>query len=205
MYGTRDAPSPFGDARAAGAGVRETAPAAARHQATPPTGLIDIRTGAGGGFFEDLTVGAATPLGDHLFVAEDVIRFATTYDPQPFHVDPEAARRSHFGGLCASGWHTGAACMRKLVDRRAAARAALEAKGARAPAMGSSPGFKNLGWHKPVYAGDTISYTTTVVDKRESASRPNWGLVFSRNTGVNQRGELVFEFTGAVFIERRGA
>jgi acyl dehydratase len=156
------------------------------------------------GYFEDLVVGETNPAGSYEFTAQNIIRFAKAFDPQPFHVDPLAAAKSHFGGLCASGWHTGSACMRKLIDRRQAIRERLKAQGEKLPGMGSSPGFKNLVWHKPVYAGDTVDFATTLVSKRESASRPGWGIIFSRNTGTNQKGELVYEFTGSVFIERRG-
>ncbi|MBV9520586.1 MAG: MaoC family dehydratase [Hyphomicrobiales bacterium] len=154
-------------------------------------------------YFDDLVVGETNSIGSCHFTAENIIRFAKAFDPQPFHVDPEAAAKSHFGGLCASGWHTGAACMRKLIDRRAALRDAMLAKGVTPPAMGSSPGFTDLVWHKPVYAGDTIDFASTLVSKRPSASRPRWGLIFSRNTGTNQKGELVYSFVGSVFIERR--
>jgi acyl dehydratase len=155
------------------------------------------------GFFDDLVVGETNEIGSYLFTAENIIRFAKAYDPQPFHIDPEAAAKSHFGALCASGWHTGAACMRKLIDRRMTLRDAMIARGIKPPAMGSSPGFKDLVWHRPVYAGDTISFASTLVSKRPSASRPGWGLIFSRNTGTNQKGELVYSFVGAVFLERR--
>ena len=72
----------------------------------------------------------------------------------------------------------------------------------RAPRLGPSPGFKNLRWSKPVFAGDRITYFSEVTDKRASASRPEWGLFFHRNTGVNQHGEEVFSFEGCVFVER---
>jgi acyl dehydratase len=154
-------------------------------------------------YFDDLMVGETNELGSYGFTAENIIRFAKAFDPQPFHVDPEVAKKSHFGGLCASGWHTGAAYMRKLIDRRTALRDAMLARGLAPPSMGSSPGFTDLVWHKPVYAGDIISFATRPVSKRPSASRPRWGLVFSRNTGTNQKGELVYSFIGSVFIERR--
>ncbi|MFI5012982.1 MAG: MaoC family dehydratase [Hyphomicrobiales bacterium] len=156
-------------------------------------------------FFDDLVVGETNEIGAYHFTAENIIRFAKTYDPQPFHLDPEAAVKSHFGALCASGWHTGAACMRKLIDRRNLMRDAMLAKGLTPPAMGPSPGFKDLVWHKPVYVGDTITFASTLVSKRASLSRPGWGLIFSRNTGTNQKGELVYSFIGSVFIERRRA
>jgi acyl dehydratase len=154
-------------------------------------------------YFDDLTVGETNEIGSYHFTSENIIRFAKAFDPQPFHIDPQAAAKSHFGALCASGWHTGAACMRKLIDRRTALRQAMIAKGLTPPAMGSSPGFKDLVWHRPVYAGDTISFASTLVSKRPSASRPRWGLIFSRNSGTNQKGELVYSFVGSVFMERR--
>ncbi|MBV9566570.1 MAG: MaoC family dehydratase N-terminal domain-containing protein, partial [Hyphomicrobiales bacterium] len=91
-------------------------------------------------YFDDLVVGETTAIGSYAFTAENIIRFARAFDPQPFHVDAQAAAKSHFGGLCASGWHTGAACMRKLIDRRTALRDAMLAQGLPPPAMGSSPG-----------------------------------------------------------------
>jgi acyl dehydratase len=154
-------------------------------------------------FFEDVPVGETVVLGTYAFTPETVVAFAREFDPQPFHVDPEAARRSHFGGLVASGWHTAAAWMKRLVERRTRQRQAALARGARTVNFGPSPGFRDLRWVKPVYAGDTLTFRTTAVDKRVSGSRPEWGLVFSHNTGHNQRGELVYEFRGAGFVERR--
>lgn len=154
-------------------------------------------------FFDDLALGETQDLGRHTFTAEDITAFAHVFDPQPFHVDAEAAKRSHFGGLCASGWHTAAMWMRRMVDHRQGAREAALARGERPAELGVSPGFSGLLWLKPVYAGDTIAYASTLVDKRASSSRPGWGLAFHRNTGHNQHGESVFEFTGAVFWERR--
>ncbi len=154
-------------------------------------------------FFEDLAPGQTRDLGGYTFAADEIIRFAKQFDPQVFHVDPEAAKRSHFGGLCASGWHTAAVWMKLMVDFRRRAREATLARGERPGELGPSPGFKDLRWLKPVYAGDTISFASTFVEKRPSASRPGWGLAFHRNTGDNQHGERVFEFTGAAFWERR--
>ena len=91
-------------------------------------------------WYEDIAVGEPFPLGSHDFTEAEIIRFAQLYDPQYFHLDPEAARQSHFGRLCASGWHTGGACMRKLIDARKAQHAALAARGVKPAAMGSSPG-----------------------------------------------------------------
>jgi acyl dehydratase len=131
------------------------------------------------------------------------VSFARRYDPQPFHVDEAAARQSHFGGLCTSGWHTGATWMRLMVHHRATLAKASAAAGQPFARLGSSPGFTDLRWPRPVYAGDTVSFSSTLVDKRPSASRPGWGLAFSRNLGTNQHGEEVLSFVGCVFVERR--
>lgn len=154
-------------------------------------------------FFEEVEIGRSAELGSVTFTAEEIVRFARAYDPQPFHLDEEAGKRSHFGGLVASGWHTAAAWMGRLVARRKRQREAALARGERPASFGPSPGFRDLRWLKPVYPGDTLSFRTTVVDKRPSASRPEWGLVTSHNTGHNQHGELVYEFQGAGFVERR--
>ena len=154
-------------------------------------------------FFEEVPVGETALLGSYSFTAEDIIAFARKYDPQPFHIDPQAAKDSFFGGLIASGWHTAASWMKRLVERRTRQRDAALARGKRPAMFGPSPGFRDLRWVKPVYAGDTLTYRTTVIDKRPSVSRPEWGLVLSHNTGQNQHGELVYEFKGSGFIERR--
>jgi acyl dehydratase len=154
-------------------------------------------------YFDDIKVGDRIELGSHTFTAEDIKTFAAAYDPQAFHMDEAAAAKSHFGALCASGWHTVSMWMRLRVlyaqkdDAARAARGEPNAKG------GSSPGFRELKWLKPVYAGDTITYASEVAEMRASQSRAGWGLVFSRNTGVNQKGELVLSFIGSGFVERR--
>jgi acyl dehydratase len=84
----------------------------------------------------------------------------------------------------------------------AAARSAL-ARGERPAQLGPSPGFRQLRWIKPVFAGDTIRYSSAIFEKRPSASRPDWGIVRHYNTGINQKGEIVFSFIGSVFWERR--
>ncbi|KAA2236652.1 MaoC family dehydratase [Salinarimonas soli] len=153
-------------------------------------------------FFESVAVGTVNELGSHRFGADEIVRFARAFDPQRFHVDAEAARGSLFGALCASGWHTGALWMRHMVEHRRAAAEAARARGLQPASLGPSPGFRDLKWLKPVYVDDVITYRSTVTDKRASASRPDWGLVFNENTGHNQHGELVFAFQGCVFWER---
>ena len=159
---------------------------------------------AGRGFYlEDLVPGEVTELGDYTFTAEDIVGYAKKFDPQPFHVDPVAAEKSLFGGLCASGWHTAAVWMKLMNAHRVRSGAEAARTGAGAPNLGPSPGFRNLVWAKPVYAGDTIRYRSTIAGTRTSASRPGWGLAFHRNNGVNQNGDEVFSFDGAVFWQRR--
>jgi acyl dehydratase len=149
--------------------------------------------------FDQVEIGECTELGAFTFTTDDIIAFASAFDPQRFHLDEAAAKASLFGGLCASGWHTGAVWMRLMVAHR---RRVESLMGDGMPQLGSSPGFKALKWLKPVFAGDTIRYASTTTDKRASNSRPGWGLVFHHNTGINQRGETVFMFDGCVFWER---
>ncbi len=156
-------------------------------------------------FFEDIGIGESAVIGKHHFTGEEIKRFAARFDPQSFHVDEEAARQSHFGALCASGWHTAAACMRLIIDYQSAEAARMKAAGEAVAKTGVSPGFKNLKWLKPVYANDTLTYRTEVINKREVASRPEWGLVFSKFSAVNQKNEAVYEFEGALFVQRRPA
>jgi acyl dehydratase len=196
MLGKRDAPSAPPGAPANGANAAAAEP--------PPADARPLDEGEPAPFFEDVPVGENVLLGSYRFTPGEIIRFAKKYDPQPFHIDPEAAKRSFFGGLIASGWHTGAAWMKRLVERRTRQREAALARGEKPVMFGPSPGFRDLRWVKPVHAGDTLTFRTSVVDKRPSASRPEWGLVLSHNTGHNQHGELVYEFKGSGFVERRG-
>ncbi len=141
-------------------------------------------------------IGVTTDLGSQLFEAEAIKAFARKYDPQPFHTDEEAARKSVLGGLCASGWHTAASWMKRN----------LATPGARwtgpgpAPQFGPSPGIRNLKWLKPVYAGETVTYTRTAVDHRAMASRPGWRLLTVRAEGFDSTGDKVIEFDSAVLV-----
>ena len=154
-------------------------------------------------YFEDIVIGARHELGSYTFTAERIKAFASKYDPQPFHLDEEAGRKSLFGGLAASGWHTAAACMRVGVDSRRRAAERAKARGDGVVAGGPSPGFRNLRWPKPVLAGDTVTIFSEVMSKRATVTRPQWGLVFVLNTGENQHGELVFSFEASAFVARR--
>jgi acyl dehydratase len=156
-------------------------------------------------FFDDFSVGERHDLGRHTFSAAEIKAFATRFDPQPFHLDEAAAARSHFGALCASGWHTAAVWMRLMVEHQRREDAARRERGEPVAELGPSPGFRELKWLKPVYVGDTISYVTEIVETRPSNSRPGWGLITLRNTGMNQRGEPVISFVSVAFVERREA
>jgi acyl dehydratase len=152
---------------------------------------------------DEVEVGRVVDLGSYAFTRDNVLAFARAYDPQPFHVDDEAAAHGPFGRLAASGWHTAAAWMKCYVATNDAAVAARKAAGEDWVAAGPSPGFTNLRWLRPVYPGDLINYTCTVTGKREMASRPQWGIVSSFNEGRNQQGEPVFSFEGKVLVARR--
>jgi acyl dehydratase len=154
-------------------------------------------------YFEDIRVGEKSELGRHTFTAAEIKAFAKKFDPQPFHLDEGAAARSHYGALCASGWHTACLWMKAHADRRSREEEAQRARGERLAPRGPSPGFRELKWLKPVYAGDTIAFAAEVVETRPVRSRPDWGLVFSLNTGTNQKGERVFSFLGSAFVARR--
>ena len=145
--------------------------------------------------WEDVVIGERKALGNHTFTEDEIIRFAKKYDPQPFHVDREAAARSAFGGIIASGWHTAAIWMKLAV-----AAGSFEPREA---ASGISPGFEDLRWLKPVRPGMTLHYSTEVTGKRALASRPDRGLVITYNEARDGDGTVVMSFTGKVFAPRR--
>jgi acyl dehydratase len=154
-------------------------------------------------WFDEIEIGRTFELGAYEFTRENTLAFARKFDPQAFHLDDEAAAKSHFGRLSASGWHTAAAWMKCYVAANMRERARLAAEGKALPEGGPSPGFTGLKWLRPVYPGDTIAYRATVAAKRPLASRPRWGIVESRNAGTNQSGEPVFSFEGKVLAARR--
>ncbi len=150
-------------------------------------------------FWDEFAEGTDETLGSYRFTSEDIKRFAEKYDPQVFHLDDQKAQASMLGGLCASGWHTAGIFMKLNVETRARQVKAWTEAGNPPPQMGPSPGVKNIRWPKPVYAGDTITYSQVVTGKRKSESRPGWGVVEFKTTGVNEAGETVFCVDGAVF------
>lgn len=152
-----------------------------------------------GGYIEDIPVGRIIRFGTHAFDPATMIRFAERFDPQAFHLSEEAGRASHFGGLSASGWHTTSVWMGVVIRYWQG----LEAK-MPLPKRGPGFGFSDLVWKRPVLAGDRLTYYARVLDARRSASKPGWGILTQRNYALNQRGEAVFAFTGAVLWEARG-
>jgi acyl dehydratase len=153
--------------------------------------------------FEDRQLGETYSLGTYTFERDDIIAFARQFDPQPFHLDDAAAKASLYGALIASGWHTTAIWIRQFVRFRQEIEAAMRAKGLKPAEYGPSPGFRNLRWLKPVYAGDTIEYRGRIIEKRDWKSRPDRGLIVTENQGRNQRGEIVFGIVGQILAERR--
>ena len=156
-------------------------------------------------YYEDVELGYRSELGSHTFTEEAIVAFAQRWDPQVFHIDAEAARKSLFGGLCASGWHTVCVWMRLNVDDTHRRIAEATAAGGPVPKFGPSPGIFDLKWPRPVYVGDTVSYSWTMIDKRETNSRPEWGLMTYSAEGLNQNGDPVLAFNGRFFMGRRPA
>ena len=144
-------------------------------------------------FYEDIAVGQQSAFGHYEVTREEVIDFARKYDPQPFHLDDEAAAKTHFGRILASGWHTCAMTMSMLVANLTANKQA---------GLGS-PGVDELRWKKPVYPGDTLRCETEVIEKRRSASRPEMGVYRSRVRVLNQDDLPVMTFISNGLIRTR--
>jgi acyl dehydratase len=142
-------------------------------------------------------IGVTVPLGSHTFDAESIRAFARKYDPQPFHVDGEEAKKSLFGALCASGWQTAATWMK----RNLATPVKPWPGPGPAPEFGPSPGITDMKWLKPVYAGETVSYSRTAVSHRPMASRPGWRVLTVRAEGFDSTGDKVIEFESAVLVK----
>jgi acyl dehydratase len=145
-------------------------------------------------YLDDFAVGQTFGSG-RMRIDEDRIKsFAAEFDPQPFHLDAEAARKSLFGGLAASGWHTAALTMRLLVES--------EIK----PVGGIvGAGFDELRWPRPVRPGDELRVESEVLEVRPSKSRPEQGIIKVRTTTLNQNGEAVQIFVGNLVVPRRPA
>jgi acyl dehydratase len=136
-------------------------------------------------FFEDYPVGETASFGEYTITEAEIVDFATRYDPQPFHLDPVAARDSVFGGLVASGWMTAGAAMRMMVDHYISPRSGM-----------GSPGIDELRWIKPVRPGDRLRMRVTVMAARRSQSKPDRGMVHFLQEVVNQNDETVMTLKG---------
>jgi acyl dehydratase len=143
-------------------------------------------------YFEDFVEGQSVDLGSFQYTEQEIVDFAREYDPQPMHVDPEAARTSIYGGLIASGWQTATSYMRRLVDAVMLDSASI-----------GSPGIDTLRWIKPVRPGDTLRARFVVLEARPSNSRPDWGIVRSRGEVLNQKDEIVMQLEAVNFFGRR--
>jgi acyl dehydratase len=145
-------------------------------------------------YLEDFEAGAVYPAGSVTLSEDEILEFGRRYDPQSFHVDPEAARATIYGGLIASGWQTVAVTMRLMVDHVFGSAAGM-----------GSPGVDELRWHRPVRPGDTLYPRVTVLESRVSKSKPDRGVMRFRVDVDNQDGEIAMSLVGAAFIGRRPA
>lgn len=145
-------------------------------------------------YFEDYSAGSVREFGSVLVEEQEIIDFAKRYDPQVFHIDPEAARKTPFGGLVASGWHTVALATRMVVDNELSRAASL-----------GSPGIDELHWWKPVRPGDLLSVRLTTTETRRSSSKPDRGVVKGLVEVLNQRSEVVTSWKGTHIVLCRQA
>lgn len=143
-------------------------------------------------WFEDFHPGDVAEFGDHEITEAEILAFARTYDPQPFHIDAPAARASIYGGLIASGWNTAAVMMKLLVEHVIPPNASL-----------GSPGVDELRWLRPVRPGDRLRLRQTVEAAVPSRCRPDRGTVRSLTEVLNQAGEIVMTVRGTIFYLRR--
>ena len=143
-------------------------------------------------YFEDVQVGDVMRFGRYAVTREEIIEYARQFDPQPFHLDEEAAKASMFGGLIASGWHTGAMLMRMVADHMT-----------REHATSGAMGFDDLKWLRPVRPGDVLTVESEIREKIESRSRPDRGTVKIESRVSNQRGEVVMSLVSLVIYLRR--
>lgn len=143
-------------------------------------------------YLDDLNPGMVLPLGSVRVTREEILEFARRYDPQPIHVDEEAARASIYGGLISSGWLTVSLGMRRIVDGFLVRAASLGA-----------PGCDEVRWLRPVRPGDTLTYRAEILEVTPSRSKPDRGIARVRYEAVNQEGEPVLRMTGLQLLARR--
>ncbi len=145
-------------------------------------------------YFEDFKPGEVIELGSRTITKGAIVAFAREFDPQVFHVDEEAAKQTIYGGLLASGWHTGSLLMRLLYEGLLKGTVSL-----------GSPGIDELRWLRPVRPGDTLSARMTVVESIPSRSKPDRGIIRSVLEMRNQHGEVVLTLRGMSLLGRRPA
>jgi acyl dehydratase len=145
-------------------------------------------------YFDDFVVGQEIELGERTVNEDEIIAFALQFDPQPFHIDKEAAAQSIYGGVIASGWHTCAMMMRIVLDGMGCEEASM-----------GSPGLDGVRWLLPVRAGDTIKVRYLTREVKASTSKPDRGIVKSTWVATNQKGEDVCTIDGMAMFRRRPA
>jgi acyl dehydratase len=143
-------------------------------------------------YWEDFPAGWTCEYGSRTLSEEEIIAFASDWDPQRFHTDPRAAKDTPYGGIIASGWHTGSVMMRMMCDAYLSEAACI-----------GSPGIEDWRFAAPVRPGDTLRYRATVLEARASASKPDRGIVKWHWELLNQRGEVAVSMTGTQFFLRR--
>ncbi|HEX2531945.1 MAG TPA: MaoC family dehydratase [Burkholderiaceae bacterium] len=143
-------------------------------------------------YFEDFEVGRTIDVGSRIVTEDEIIAFAEQFDPQPFHVDPDAAGQSIYGGIIASGWHTCGMMMRLIVDGFLRESSSM-----------GSPGVDEIRWIKPVRGGDTLAVSITALESRPSGSKPDRGVVTTLWEAKNQHGETVATIKGRAMFGRR--
>ena len=143
-------------------------------------------------YFEDFAVGKLIEVGSVTVSEAEIIAFATRFDPQPFHIDYDAAATSMFGGIIASGWHTCSMMMRLMVDGYLRNSSSL-----------GSPGLDEVRWLKPVRGGDVLTVSSAILESIPSTSRPDRGVIFTLWQAINQHGELVATIKGRGMFLRR--
>lgn len=145
-------------------------------------------------YFEDYSTGETLEFGDYLVTETEIIEFASKYDPQAFHIDPEAAKYSIYGGLIASGWMTGSIMMRLMADSFVSPRASM-----------GSPGMDEVRWLQPVRPGDRLRMRVSILSTRRSTSKPDRGIVVSLSEALNQHDEVVMSFRSMLMTRCRPA
>jgi len=143
-------------------------------------------------YFEDFSAGAVAEYGDALVTAQDIKEFAAEFDPQPMHLDEEAAKHTMVGGLCASGWHTCCIMMRIVTDGYLLNSSSMGA-----------PGVEEVRWLKPVRPGDRLRVRTTILETSEPKSRPDFGFVKTKFEVLNGDDACVMQSTTSLMFGRR--